>query len=188
MHPAGRGRPDPAAYRAVKLLVLDVDGVLTDNRVRLDGCGGESKDFCLADGTGAALARYGGLKLALLSGRASPVNRRRARQMGIPLRLVYENATVKLPFFLKLLARAGCTEAETAYCGDDLIDLPALGRARIACCPANARPEVRTACHLQTSAAGGSGAARELIEHLLKRRGDGSWERARARYLGLTSS
>jgi len=179
----GRGLPSLEAYRALKLFVFDVDGVLTDGRIVLDNHGIESKFFHVRDGAGMSMLRWGGFMTAILTGRESQVVAARARELKIPPERVRQGATVKLPAFNSLLSNLGVTAAETAYFGDDIIDCPVMEAAGVACTPGDGHAEARERAHCVASASGGRGAVRQLIEHLLKSREDGSWERARERYL-----
>jgi 3-deoxy-D-manno-octulosonate 8-phosphate phosphatase (KDO 8-P phosphatase) len=182
--PGGRGFPTLEAYRAIKLFVFDVDGVLTDGRIVIDNHGNETKFFHVRDGSGISMLNWGGFITAILSGRDSPLVQFRARELKIPPERVKQGAKVKLPVFHALLNECGVTPAQTAYFGDDVIDCPVLELAGIACCPGDAHAEAREVSHCAATERGGHGAVRQLIEHLLKARQDGSWERARGRYLG----
>lgn len=180
-----RGLPKSVdAYRNIKLVVFDVDGVLSDGRIVLDANGVESKFFDVRDGSGISIMRKVGYMIAFLTGRNSPVVDVRARELHIPPSRVRQGAKVKLPVFKEMLMEAGVTAAETVYIGDDVIDRPVLEYTGIACCPGDAHDEAREVCHLVATARGGRGAARQLVEHLLKTRQDGTWETARGRYLG----
>jgi len=183
VRPGGKGFPPPEVYRAIKLVVFDVDGVLTDGRIVLDAHGVESKFFHVRDGSGMTFLRKADLLLALVTGRSSPVVDVRARELDIPAARVKQGARVKLPVFRELLAETGLAAAQAAFVGDDLIDLPVLEAAGLACCPGDAHPEVRRACHVIATRPGGRGGARQICEHLLKQRADGSWEKAIGRYL-----
>ncbi|MCK6473140.1 MAG: phenylphosphate carboxylase subunit delta [Planctomycetes bacterium] len=183
IRPGGRGLPAAEVYRGIKLVVFDVDGVLTDGRIAIDGNGIETKFFDVRDGTGMTLLDLAGIKMAMLSGRFSPVTDRRAKDVKVPTERVFQGVKYKLPVYLELLKSLGVQDHETAYMGDDVIDLPVLDRVAVACCPADARPEVRTACHVQATLPGGRGGVRQVCEHLLKARGDGAWDLALRRYL-----
>jgi len=184
VRPGGRGFPPLATYRAIKLVVFDVDGVLTDGRIILDSGGAESKFFHVRDGSGICFLQKADLLVGLLTGRSSPVVDARARDMNIPPRLVKQGAAFKLPAFLQLLQENGLVPGEAAFVGDDIIDLPVLETAALACCPADGHPEVVQACHVVAQRNGGCGGARAICEHVLKQRADGSWDKAMARYLG----
>jgi 3-deoxy-D-manno-octulosonate 8-phosphate phosphatase (KDO 8-P phosphatase) len=179
-----RGFPSEEAYRAIKLFVFDVDGVLTDGRIVLDGDGNESKFFHVRDGGGMAFLRLAGFKLALITGRSSKVVDVRAREIKIPPELVKQGAKQKLPVFMQMLNELGLKPAEAAFVGDDIIDLPVLEVAGLACCPSDAHATVIDTCHVIAGLPGGRGGVRQICEHFLTMRKDGSWERALSAYLG----
>lgn len=184
VRPGGRGFPPVETYRALKMVVFDVDGVLTDGRIILDANGVESKFFHVHDGSGISFLHKADLRVALLTGRTSPVVDARARELRIPPALVKQGAPVKLPAFTRLLEENGLAAREVAFVGDDIVDLPVLELAGLACCPADGHPDVMRVCHAVAQRNGGQGGARAICEHLLKRRADGSWEKAIERYLG----
>jgi len=163
-----------------RLLVLDVDGVLTDGTFVLDGVSGESKAFHAADGFGLRLLLECGVGVAFLSGRVSPAVERRARELGITRLLQGRND--KRAALEELLGELGIDAAHAAYMGDDLVDLPAMSLAGFSAAPADARPDVRARADWVSTAPGGRGAVRELCEHLLVSLG--RWEEIRRRYLG----
>ena len=150
----------------IRLLVLDVDGVLSDGRILYDSTGTETKAFCAADGQGIKYWLRSGQKAAILSGRDSSTVHTRAAELGIDL--VRTGAKDKLPAFLDLLQEAGCAAEETGYVGDDLVDIPVMARAGFAAAVPAAPEEVRRLAHYVTRAPGGAGAVREVIELLLK--------------------
>jgi len=158
-----------ARARRVRLLLLDVDGVLTDGRIFLDDRGGEAKAFSIRDGAAIVWARREGIDVGFLSGRPSGATTRRAAELGVTL--VAQVGPDKRQAFGKLLASAGVLDDEVAYMGDDLMDLPVLARVGLAASPSDAAPEVQAKSHWVSHAAGGHGAVRELIELLLKARG-----------------
>jgi 3-deoxy-D-manno-octulosonate 8-phosphate phosphatase (KDO 8-P phosphatase) len=170
-----------ARMKRIRLLVCDVDGVLTDGGIVLDKNGDELKIFHVLDGTGFVLAALGGLRGAFLSGRRIPAVAHRARECGIDLVAQGVPSGGKGEAFARLCRRAGVSEQEAAYIGDDLIDLPVLARAGLAVAVADAVPEVKRAAQLVTRRAGGRGAAREVVERLL--RAQGRWQQAVQRYL-----
>jgi len=184
VHPGPRGFPPVEFYRGIKMLVFDVDGVLTDARIVLDSTGIESKFFNVRDGAGITFLHKAEFLVALLTGRSSPVVDFRAKELHIDPRRVKQGAIVKLPIFKQLLAENGLQPNQVAYVGDDIVDLPVLEAAGLACCPGDAHPDAAKLCHVVAEENGGHGAVRGIIEHFLKRREDGSWERAVNRYLG----
>jgi len=166
-------------FRHVRLLVLDVDGVLTDGRIILDSEGQETKQFYVRDGSAIKWLIRAGVEVAWLSGRSSPVVARRAQELGVEK--VVQGAKQKLPAFRALLRRTDCRAEEVCYLGDDLPDIPVLREAGIACAVADAPAEVKAVCQVVTRAAGGRGAVREVAERILRARG--AWNRLLARYL-----
>jgi 3-deoxy-D-manno-octulosonate 8-phosphate phosphatase (KDO 8-P phosphatase) len=166
--------------RRVKLLLFDVDGVLTDGRLLIDGDGRESKQYHIRDGTGLVWARQAGLLTGFLSARVSASTAVRARQLGVAI--VRQGADDKLQAFREILAEHRLTEAETAYMGDDVLDLPVLESAGLAAAPADASPDVLQRVHWVSERRGGDGAARDLIERVL--RAQGAWDDLVARYTG----
>jgi 3-deoxy-D-manno-octulosonate 8-phosphate phosphatase (KDO 8-P phosphatase) len=164
--------------RQVRLILMDVDGVLTDGRIWLhseaDGSTTEIKGFSAYDGAGLKLAKLAGLRTGVITGRESPAVARRARE--VDMDFVYQNRGEKLPAYEEILARSGLRDAEVAYIADDLPDLPLLSRVGLAVAVANAVPEVKKAAHYVTAQSGGNGAAREVVELVLK--AQGKWEEA----------
>jgi 3-deoxy-D-manno-octulosonate 8-phosphate phosphatase (KDO 8-P phosphatase) len=181
--PGARGFPPLAIYQGLKLVAFDVDGVLTDGRIIFDANGIESKFFDVRDGTGVTLLQKCGLQVALITGRRSKVVENRARELKIDPAFVRQGVKCKLPVFNELLAVLGITAQEAAFAGDDLIDLPVLHAAGLACCPSDAHEDIFPACHVVTAGRGGRGAVRQICEHILKSRTDGSWESAVRGYL-----
>jgi 3-deoxy-D-manno-octulosonate 8-phosphate phosphatase (KDO 8-P phosphatase) len=168
-------RPLPqAGARAVRLVVLDVDGVLTDGGLYLgaaaDGTPVELKRFQITDGLGIRMLIEAGIDVVMVSGRASPANTLRARELGIPC--CEGPGGRKLGIVEGLLDEYGLDWPATACVCDDLADLPILKRTGLAVAVANAVPEVRAAAHWVTTRPGGSGAVREFAEALLRARGE----------------
>lgn len=156
----------------VKAIVFDVDGVLTGGEI-VYGPGGEWKIFHVLDGHGFTIARRAGLRVALLSGREAAVVETRAKDLGVP---VVQGASRKGEALAKLLAAWRVLPEEACYVGDDLVDLPALRRVGLPIAVANAVPEVKRAAAWVTTRRGGEGAAREVIERVLKAKGEwGKW-------------
>lgn len=176
---ADRGRPapamqiDPQAARRVRLLVLDVDGVLTDNGVWIGQVAGERvelKRFDIQDGLGLVLLRTAEIPVVWLSGRHSEATALRARELRIE-EVLQVPGPRKLEAMSELLARRGLEWGEVAYVGDDLADLQVLRRAGLPIAVANAVAEVRAVASCVTTAPGGHGAVREVVEALLRARG-----------------
>ena len=177
---AERDREEVFARRAAGLewLLFDVDGVLTDGGLYFTRWGEQVKRFNVQDGLGFRLAQRAGLKLGLLSGRRSRPLERRATELDFDA--VILGSSDKRETFEKFLHDVETTPERVAYVGDDLPDLPVLGRCALSFAPADAAAEVRAAAHTVLSRAGGGGAAREMIELILKARGD--WERLIAKF------
>jgi 3-deoxy-D-manno-octulosonate 8-phosphate phosphatase (KDO 8-P phosphatase) len=164
---------------AIKLLLFDVDGVLTDGSIIVNGDGSESKQFNIRDGAAIVWAQRAGLLVGLLSARLADATSVRANQLGISI--VVQGAGDKLAGYQQILADQGLTDAQVGYMGDDLQDLPVLRRAGFSAAPADAAPEVRAAVHWVSASGGGRGAVRECIEHLL--RAQGTWRTAVAGFV-----
>jgi 3-deoxy-D-manno-octulosonate 8-phosphate phosphatase (KDO 8-P phosphatase) len=164
---------------AIKLLLFDVDGVLTDGSILVHADGSESKQFNIRDGAGIVWAQRAGLRVGLLSARLADATSVRASQLGITI--VVQGASNKLAGYDQILADHGLTDQQVGYMGDDLQDLPVLRRAAFSAAPADAAPEVRAAVQWVSASGGGHGAARECIEHVL--RAQGIWRSAVADYL-----
>ena len=165
--------------KKIKLFLMDVDGTLTDGGVCLISppVGGEileMKVFNAKDGAGLTLAHIMGLKTGFITGRKSPAVQRRAHEVHVDY--VYLGQAKKTAAFEECLQKAGVTADETAYMGDDLPDLPLALRAGLAVAVSDAALELKAACHFITNARGGKGAAREVIELILK--AQGRWEEA----------
>lgn len=155
--------------RLVRLILLDVDGVLTDGTIDVHSGGGETKPFFIRDGLGIVWARREGLEVGLLSGRPSDATTRRANELG--LRIVSQGSNDKRGAFADILATHGYRDEEVAYMGDDLVDLPILGRAGLSTAPADAVDDVRSRVHWTSQWPGGRGAVRELVELVLQAQG-----------------
>lgn len=162
--------------KKIRLLLMDVDGTLTQGTVCLqafpDGSVAELKIFNAHDGAGIKLASLVGLRSGMITGRNSPATTQRAREMGVEF--VFQGQARKTSAYDEILERAGVKDEEVAYMGDDLPDLPLLGRAGLAVAVADAAVEVKRAAHYVTRAKGGAGAAREVVELILK--AQGKWE------------
>jgi 3-deoxy-D-manno-octulosonate 8-phosphate phosphatase (KDO 8-P phosphatase) len=154
--------------RNVRLLVLDVDGVLTDGRLYLSAAGEELKVFHVRDGSGLVAVQRAGIAVAIISGRDSAAVTRRATELGI--RHVRQGVADKGAALDQLLGELGISAAETACVGDDTPDLPMLRRAGLAIGVADAHPALRAAAHWVTPSNGGQGAVREACDLLLSAR------------------
>ncbi len=166
----------------VRLLLMDVDGVLTDGKLYNvpDPRGGvfETKAFDSQDGIALQWLSWMGIQTGLISGRVSPATEERARQCHFTY--VYQGHIEKIPVFEEILKQSGLSPAEVAYAGDDLTDVVVMRRVGLAIATANARPEVKQCAHLVTSQEGGRGAIREVAELLL--RAHGRWEELLRKY------
>ncbi len=151
--------------RAVRLLVLDVDGVLTDGTVYMGHEGELLKAFHIQDGKGISMLRECGIQTAILTARRSPAIERRAEELRIEH--VLQGRQPKWPALEELLGELGLDAREVAYAGDDLVDVPVLRRVGLAAAVANAHPLVRGHSHWQSERPGGCGAVRELCELIL---------------------
>ena len=163
----------------IQLLVLDVDGVLTDRTLIINGDGSESKSFNALDGHGIRLWRRAGLKVAFLSGRLSEPTERRAKQLEVDYCL--QDCHNKLDTLKKLLAESGFPAEQVAYVGDDLPDLPPIRYVGFGATVADAVDEVKQYADFITTCQGGRGAVREVIEYILKN--TGRWQELMKRYL-----
>ncbi len=150
----------------VRLMIFDVDGVLTDGRVIYLDNGTEIKEFDAQDGHGIKLLQRAGLEVALISGRACPAVEHRAAGLGI--QRVYQGIKVKAEAYRQILADTGLSERQTGYMGDDLIDIPVMRRAGFSVAVPNAAPHIFPYAHYITKASGGHGAAREVCEMILQ--------------------
>jgi 3-deoxy-D-manno-octulosonate 8-phosphate phosphatase (KDO 8-P phosphatase) len=157
----------------VRLLLMDVDGVLTDGKLyNVPGANGEmfeTKAFDSQDGIALQWLNWKGIQAGLISGRVSPAAEERARQCRFSY--IYQGHIEKIPVLEEILARAGLTREQVAYIGDDLTDIVVMRRVGLAIATANARPEVKRCAHFVTQGEGGKGAVREAIELILKAQG-----------------
>ncbi len=161
----------------IKLIIVDVDGVLTDGTLVVGDAGENAKRFHVHDGLGLRLAMLAGKTVALMTSAGSEAVRRRAEQLGIEH--VYQYVPDKGAAYQNLRDELGLRDDEVCYIGDDLIDLPAMTRAGLAVAVADAAEEVKAAAGLVTGRPGGRGAVREAVEHILKN--EGVWEDTIAR-------
>ena len=164
----------PEVARRIRLVGLDVDGVLTDGGIYLGSVGEtpqEFKRYDIQDGLGIHLLRKAGIRVAIVTGRVSDSVRLRARELEID-DVAQDPHARKLPAFMKMLERHGIAPADAAFIGDDFPDMAVLRVVGLPVAVANAVPEVRAACVLRLSRTGGAGAVREFVELLLKARGE----------------
>lgn len=157
----------------IKVLLMDVDGTMTDGSVTLlsqtDGSALEIKTFDAHDGQGLTLAQTAGLRTGCITGRESAALLRRAYEM--KMEFIYMKQPLKVPAYEDILRKAGVSDAEVAFVGDDLPDIPLLRRAGLAVAVGDAVPEVKEIAHYTTMAIAGHGAIREAVEVILKSKG-----------------
>jgi 3-deoxy-D-manno-octulosonate 8-phosphate phosphatase (KDO 8-P phosphatase) len=165
--------------KQVRLMIFDVDGVLTDGGLRYGARGETIKTFHVLDGHGIKLLQQFNVKTAIISARKSEIVVQRAKDLGIDW--LRQGAQDKRAAFEELLTELGMRAEQCGYMGDDLVDLPVMTRVGFCASVPNAHPEVRTRAHLVTHAAGGHGAAREVCDFIL--RAQGNYEAALAPYL-----
>jgi 3-deoxy-D-manno-octulosonate 8-phosphate phosphatase (KDO 8-P phosphatase) len=168
-----------ARARRLKIMIFDVDGVLTDGRLYLSDSGEEMKAFNTRDGQGIKLLRDSGVMVGIITARQSAVVERRARELGIEL--LRQGAADKASAFADVLKPLGLDAAEAGYMGDDLADLPVLTRCGFAATVGTAPEVVRSRVHYVARAAGGEGAVREVCELILT--AQGTFDSAIAGYL-----
>jgi 3-deoxy-D-manno-octulosonate 8-phosphate phosphatase (KDO 8-P phosphatase) len=164
----------------IKLIVLDVDGTLTDGGIYIDSHGAEAKKFSVRDGCGVALAQTAGVDFMILTGRESRCVAQRAEELKI--KYVAQGVSRKAAYLKDFSARHGFAAEQIAYIGDDLNDLPAMRHAGVSACPADAAEEVRNRCHIILPCKGGDGAVRAFVEILLKQRN--LWEKTVEKLFG----
>jgi 3-deoxy-D-manno-octulosonate 8-phosphate phosphatase (KDO 8-P phosphatase) len=166
-------------FSKIKWFGFDVDGVMTNGGIILQDDGVEAKCFHSRDGHALKLLGRSGTKVAIITGRKSQVVERRAKELNISE--LYQNYPEKLAIYKQILDKEGLIYQETAFMGDDLVDLPILVRCGLPICPADAAPEVKRECLYVTPSKGGRGAVREAIEYFLK--AQGLWDAILERYL-----
>jgi 3-deoxy-D-manno-octulosonate 8-phosphate phosphatase (KDO 8-P phosphatase) len=157
--------------RQIKLVIFDVDGVLTDGSLFLGDDGQEYKAFNSRDGHGFKMLHDSGVKIGIITGRTSEVVRIRMESLGIDPSLVHQGKRSKLPTYLELRDQLGIRDEEVAYVGDDVVDLPIMRRVGLAIAVNDAHPFVLQHAHWQTPHAGGRGAGRDVCELLMEAQG-----------------
>ncbi|MFM8470808.1 MAG: KdsC family phosphatase [Limisphaerales bacterium] len=162
--------PSPlrARLRRIRLLLCDVDGVLTDGGIFITG-EGEFKRFHVQDGLGQRLAAHAGLKVGWVSARPSAITTRRAEELKTDF--IVQTRDGKVPAVEEILAKTGLSWAEACFVGDDVVDLGVLQRIGLAIAPADGRPEAKKLAHFITTANGGNGCVREVVDLILKAQG-----------------
>jgi 3-deoxy-D-manno-octulosonate 8-phosphate phosphatase (KDO 8-P phosphatase) len=171
-------------YKKISLLLLDVDGVMTDGRIIIDNNGVESKMFDVKDGHGIKLLQRAGIAVGIITGRNSLVVEHRVAELGIEI--LYQGAKDKLIPFREILSQRGISEQEIAYVGDDVVDLPILLRVGFSATVADAVAEVKERVDYVAERCGGRGAVREICDHILQQ--SGRWPDVMDRYLSFTPS
>ncbi|MEA3464712.1 MAG: HAD-IIIA family hydrolase [Thermodesulfobacteriota bacterium] len=162
----------------IKLLLLDVDGILTDGRIIYDNNGIESKAFHVRDGHGLKMLQRAGFMVGIITGRESNVVTHRAKELGIEL--VYQGAKNKMIPYEEILEKTGLDDEQVAYVGDDLVDLPILRRVGCSFTVADGVTDIKPYVDYITTLAGGYGAVREICDMLLRQ--SGKWDETTARY------
>ncbi len=162
----------------VELLLLDVDGVLTEGKIRLDGAGNEIKAFDVTDGHGLKMLGRAGVSVGIITGRKSDVVRFRARELGIEE--VHQRALSKLPVARDILKRLRLKPEQVCYVGDDIVDLPVMLQVGCAVTVPGAMDDVKERAHWITKRHGGAGAVREVCDAILKAKG--VWEELTNKY------
>ena len=165
-------------YADIELLIMDVDGVLTDGGIIVHSDGTESKRFHVADGHRIKMWQRAGLQTAIISGRDTACTTLRAEQLGITH--VMQGCLEKLPAFEELLDKVGLSPSQVAYVGDDLMDIPLVKRVGLGVAVANAAEELKHVADYITNRPGGEGAVAEVIESILKK--SRRWESLMERY------
>lgn len=162
-----------ARAKNIKVLIFDVDGVLTDGQIFVipgsDGHGIEAKGFAAHDGLGISLGRLGGLRIGIITKRNSQTVAIRARDL--KLEFVYQGQSHKMNAIDEILAKTGYSLDQLAYVGDDIIDLPVMRQCGLAIATANARQQVKSVAHYVTPNAGGFGAGRDAVDFILQAQG-----------------
>lgn len=165
--------------KAIRLVIFDVDGVLTDGSLYLGDDGQEYKAFNSRDGHGMTMLQQTGVQIAVITGRSSEVVRIRMSSLGVAH--VYQGRRDKLPAYEELKQAVGLPDEQIAYVGDDVVDLPVMRRVGLSIAVADAHPLVQRHAHWQTRSAGGRGAGRDVCELILE--AQGQLDAMMARYL-----
>ncbi len=165
--------------RPIKLLLMDVDGVMTDGGITIDNNGVESKTFHVRDGHGIKLLQRAGVKVGIITGRESEVVKHRAAELGIEI--LYQGMKVKMDAYRQILADEGLEDGEVAYIGDDVVDLPVLNQVGFSVAVADASESLKPYVDYIAALNGGRGAVREVTELILK--GQGLWDDVMKRYI-----
>jgi 3-deoxy-D-manno-octulosonate 8-phosphate phosphatase (KDO 8-P phosphatase) len=162
----------------IRLLLLDVDGVMTDGGIIYDANGLETKRFNVKDGHGIKMLQRYGVEVGIITGRNSIVVDNRAKELGISL--VYQGSLKKIESYEDIKLKTGITDEQIAFMGDDVIDVPVLRKVGFSATPLDALPEVLAVVDYVATRNGGCGAVREVCDHILKARG--AWDEIAAKY------
>lgn len=168
-------------WQKIKYLVIDVDGTMTDAGIFYDEHGNELKKFCTKDAAGFFAARRAGIKILVLTGRECAATTRRMSEMKVDF--LVQNCKDKVSYLEEFLHEQGALWDEIGYLGDDLNDLPGMSRCGFVGCPEDACAEVKACADYVSTIKGGYGAVRDIVEHLLRVRGE--WEKVTAEIYGI---
>lgn len=168
-------------WKKIKYLVIDVDGTMTDAGIYYDEHGNELKKFCTKDAAGFFTARRAGIQIMVLTGRECAATTRRMTEMKVDY--LVQNCKDKVAHLTQFMKERQITKEEMGYLGDDLNDLPAMGLCGFVGCPEDACAEVKARADYVSSVKGGYGAVRDIVEHLLRARGE--WEIMTAQIFGV---
>lgn len=166
--------------KKIKLLILDVDGVMTDGRIILDNEENEFKAFHVRDGHGVKMAVRAGLHVAIITGRESAVVERRAKELGVTE--IYQKVFKKSAVYESLLKKYNCKDEDVAFMGDDIVDTGLLKRVGLPAVPADADDETKKFAAFISAKNGGRGAVREFIDLILK--SSGLWDKVSSEFIG----
>lgn len=168
----------------IRLIIFDVDGVLSDGKLYYGDNGESLKTFFVRDGLGISLARQNGIKIAIITGRKSQIVATRGQELKFDA--VYQGQLYKLDAFAKLKQEFSVTDEQIAYIGDDIVDLPIMTKVGFAAAVGDAVLEVQQTAHLVSDFAGGAGAVRQIVEFILK--AQGKWQHIIADYMHEANS
>lgn len=169
-----KGKRTVSDWHKIKYLVIDVDGTMTDAGIYYDGCGNEIKKFSTKDGAGFFAAKHVGIQILVLTGRKCGATTRRMEEMKVDF--LVQNCKDKVAYLQKFMEKHQIREEEIGYLGDDLNDLPSMKLCSFVGCPEDACAEVKARADYVSTVKGGCGAVRDIIEHLLRERGE--WKQA----------
>jgi len=168
----------PMQLKKIELLLLDVDGVLTDGRIIYSNDGQETKAFDVKDGHGLKLMQRAGIRVGIITGRQSQIVVQRAEELGVTY--LYQGCRDKLEPYMEILEKSGLTDEQVAYVGDDVVDLPVLTRVGFAATVSDAVEDVKPYVHYIAERPGGRGAVREICDLILKQ--SDRWQSVAGRY------